>query len=378
MNALTQLGVFEASLCVLSYLRQKIAPSADDHTFESWVIRRFGHRLYRTFFKTYSEKLWGISCRDLDADFAAQRIKKLSLWEAIKNALSTNKKTKHKTLVDQFAYPKGGSGVPYLRMVEFMKSRGGRFFPSTPIKRVLTQGNTVTGLELQDGEIRAYDHVISTMPMDLLIKGLESAPESVKDSMSKLTFRNTIIVFLRVEGTHHFPDNWLYIHAPDLQTGRITNFRNWAPEICGDSSDTILAFEYWCYDHDTLWKTSDSDLIALAKQEATRTTLTGKAHILDGHVTRIKRCYPVYSTGYKQHLEPVISYLKEIQGLQVIGRYGAFKYNNQDHSILMGYLAAQNAASGARHDLWEINTDYESYQETSEITATGLEPIGAF
>jgi protoporphyrinogen oxidase len=377
LNALKQLGVFEAGLCVLSYLRQKVAPIADDHTFESWVVRRFGFRLYRTFFKTYSEKLWGISCRDLDSDFAAQRIKKLSLWEAIKNALSVNKKSGHKTLVDEFAYPVGGSGAPYERMVEFVKKSGGNFYPSTPIKRVVTRDETVTGIELMNGEFRAYDRVISTMPMDLLVKGLDGVPAAIKESMSELVFRNTIVVFLRVEGADHFPDNWLYIHAPDLQTGRITNFRNWIPENCGDSPDTILACEYWCYDSDALWSASDADLIKLATQEAARTTLIGKARVLDGHVTKIKRCYPVYSTGYKKYLEPVVAYLRRIKGLQVIGRYGSFKYNNQDHSILMGYLAAENLISGTRNDLWEINTDYENYQEKSEITATGLEPVGA-
>jgi protoporphyrinogen oxidase len=179
---------------------------------------------------------------------------------------------------------------------------------------------------------------------------------------------------LNIDAKDLFPDNWLYVHSPDLQTGRITNFRNWVPELYGDSRTTILAMEYWCYDNDSLWTQNEAATIALATAELRRTGLIGDAKILGGKVYPIKRCYPVYDRNYKSRLKPVESYLSGIKNLSVIGRYGAFKYNNQDHSILMGLLAAENICSGQRkHDLWEINTDYDNYQESSRITETGLQ-----
>jgi len=374
VNALLNLGFFESTLCVLSYFKQKVLPIKDDGTFESWVVRRFGYRLFNTFFKTYSEKLWGISCKELDSDFAAQRIKKLSLWEAIKNAISISKTTKHKTLVDQFAYPKMGSGLPYERMVQKVTDLGGKFHAKTPIKKVIVdQSNRACAIEKMDGEILDFDHIISSMPMDHLVKGLSTAPADIKASMAKLKFRNTIVVYLLVEGEGHFPDNWLYIHSADLDTGRITNFRNWCPEINKSSKDSILALEYWCYDQDQIWKDQDEVIIEKAKKELMMTGLINKAKVVKGHVERISKCYPVYATGYKNNLEPVVAYLKTISNLHVIGRYGSFKYNNQDHSILMGLLAAENIAEGKSHNLWQINTDYENYQEESSITEAGLE-----
>ncbi len=374
LNALQNLGFLKASQCVLSYLRQRIAPSTDTKTFESWVKRRFGSKLFSIFFKTYSEKLWGIGCDELDEDFAAQRIKKLSLGEAIKNALGAGRK-KHATLVDQFAFPTGGTGMIYERMAEYVAALGSVHL-NRPVKRVIHDNKRVTGLELADGLIRDYDHVISTMPFTLLVKGIEGVPEKVKQAADSLTFRNTVLVYLRVAGKKLFPDQWIYVHADDLDVGRVTNFSNWVPQINRRSKDSILSLEYWCYDHDARWTESDESLIAQASQEMRSTGLIGEADILEGHVVRIPRCYPVYARGYKDHLNVVTDYVKEFEGLTPIGRYGAFKYNNQDHSILMGLLAAENLVTQRDNDLWAINTDYDSYQEAATITASGLQPIG--
>ncbi len=375
-DALTKLGVFEAFRCLLSYIRIRFSPLSDISTFENWVTNRFGKRLFEIFFKTYSEKLWGISCQDLDADFAAQRIKKLSLYEAIKNALLGGKGNKHKTLVDQFAYPHGGTGIVYERMADAVQKNGGRVFLKTPVHRVLTKetpdGPIACGITLEDGSTHAYDHVVSTMPISLMVSRLPQVPSEIKAAAEALKFRNTIIVYLHVQGQNLFPDNWLYVHSPDLGVGRITNFRNWSPTLLNDSPNSILALEYWCYDHDSLWTDSDEKIIAMAKEELIRTGLHKGAPISEGMVYRISRCYPVYERGYRARLEPIEAYLSSIRNLHVIGRYGAFKYNNQDHSILMGLLAAENIHSGTRHNLWDVNTDYE-YQESSVITATGLE-----
>lgn len=371
-DALGNLGILEAAVCVFSYVKERARPTGPDGSFENWVVGRFGRRLFEIFFKTYSEKLWGISCKDLDADFAAQRIKKLSLYEAIKNAFLGGKGNKHKTLVDQFAYPNGGTGMVYERMADYVNSHGGRVHLRAPVKRAVSEGGRVTGLELEGGEVRKYDHVISSMPLTLLVSRLPDVPEPVKRAASNLTFRNTILVYLNVVGRDLFPDNWLYVHSDDLQMGRLTNFRNWAPELYGQEKSSIMALEYWCYDQDPMWAEDDATLIARAKDELAKTGLVKGAPITDGHVERVPRCYPVYRRGYKEALKPVEEYLKTVQGMTVIGRYGSFKYNNQDHSILMGMLAAENVAKGTRHNLWDINTDYENYQEEAVITATGL------
>ncbi|TNE72194.1 MAG: FAD-dependent oxidoreductase [Bacteroidetes bacterium] len=371
-DALKKLGVGTAFVCVLSYTKERLFPVKKDNSFESWVIGRFGYKLYSIFFKTYSEKLWGIPCSELDEDFAAQRIKKLSLFKAVWNAMFTGGKTKHKTLVDQFAYPTGGTGLVYERMANYVSENGGRVLVNTPVQKVNNIGNKVNSLTTADGVEHAYDHIVSSMPITHLVRNLNEVPEEVITANSNLKFRNTILVYLKVEGENVFPDNWLYVHATDLQMGRITNFSNWVPEINQGEKSTIVALEYWAYDQDEIWNASDEDLIKLGREELQKTGLVEGLEISDGYVFKIPKCYPVYGRGYKDPLKVVENYLTSFKGLSVIGRYGAFKYNNQDHSILMGLLAAENIAENAGHDLWEINTDYENYQERSTITASGL------
>jgi protoporphyrinogen oxidase len=212
------------------------------------------------------------------------------------------------------------------------------------------------------------------MPLTLLIRALRNTPEAVQQAAASLRFRNTILVYLHIDSPALFPDNWLYVHSPDLQTGRVTNFRNWVPQLYGSARSTILALEFWCNDDDLLWQQDDTVLINLAKQEIYRTRLIGNSPFLEGHVHRIRRCYPIYEVGYRRAVDVISKYLSSIPGLAVIGRYGSFKYNNQDHSILMGLLCAENLLYGAGHDLWGVNTDYETYQEATVITETGLEP----
>ena len=372
LDALSKLGFLEATRCMLSFGAERLYPTRDTSTFEGWVCSRFGRRLYEIFFETYSEKLWGIKCNELDADFAAQRIKKLSLWEAARAALFGDKGKTHKTLVDEFAYPIEGTGMVYNRMAQDIKQRGGQIFLNTPVKRVIVQDGIATGLELDDGEVRTYDHIISSMPLTMLVSRIGDVPEHIQSLNARLRFRNTIIVFLEVAAADLFDDNWLYVHSTELRTGRITNFRNWVPQLYRDRQTSIVALEYWCYDDDDFWNWTDEQLNALGMEEIRNTGLIGDATILHAHTHRIPRCYPVYSRGYKELLNPIERYLSSIRNLQVIGRYGAFKYNNQDHSILMGMLAAENVLLQTGHNLWAINTDYENYQESSVITKTGL------
>lgn len=371
-NALKNLGPLEAAHCLTSYFHQKISPIEQDGSFEDWVVHQFGRHLFEIFFKTYSEKLWGITCKELDSDFASQRIKKLSLTEALKNAIFGGRGNKHKTLVDKFAYPHFGSGVVYDRMAEKIRQTGNRVHLSTPVERVVKAGNKATSLVLSDGRTIDYDHIISSMPLTLLVQRLDKVPHDLKDHAGALKFRNTTLVYLNIDSDDLFPDNWIYVHDQNLKFGRITNFRNWTSQLHGDEKSSILALEYWSYDEDRLWNAPDAELIALGKKEIRETGLIGDSAILDGKAIKIKRCYPVYDRDYKTHLKPIERYLSDIENLSVIGRYGAFKYNNQDHSILMGILAAERITQDADHSLWEINTNYDTYQEMALITETGL------
>lgn len=373
VNALRGLGLAEALRCIQAYCRIKIRPSADIATFEDWVVSRFGRRLFEIFFKSYSEKLWGIGCDELDSEFATQRIRKFSLSEAIKSAFGWTGDSRHKTLADEFAYPHGGAGVVYERMAERVRDLGGTIHLQRRVKAIhpaQDRGDAVV-VELEDGEMKRYDHAVSTMPINRLVEQLD-APEEVKQHAGCLRFRNTILVYLRVLASDLFPDQWIYVHSEEMRAGRITNFRNWSTRAASESPDTILCLEYWCYDEDPIWTEDDASLVAMARRELAMTGLSPDRLVSEGHVVRVPKCYPVYSRGYKENLKPVEAFLTGLNGITAIGRYGSFKYNNQDHSILMGLLAADNIAGGSRHDLWAVNTDYE-YQEASRITATGLQ-----
>ncbi|MFC2112165.1 FAD-dependent oxidoreductase [Bacteroidota bacterium] len=371
-NALKSLGLIEAARCMLSYFKEKIIPTPDTGTFESWVTRRFGKRLYQMFFKTYSEKLWGIKCTELDSDFAAQRIKRLSLYEAVKNSLLKSNKNKHKTLVDQFAFPIGGTGSLYEKMANSIRNKGGKILLKTPVEKVLNREGKAYAIELASGEIIQYDHIVSTMPISLLVTRLPEVPEEIKARALSLKFRNTILVYLKVDNHDLFTDQWLYIHSSEISMGRMTNFRNWIPELYGEQKESILCLEYWTNFEDPEWKQDDNWYIDMASKEISGTGLAKMEEIREGKVIRIPRSYPVYFSGYKEVLEPVQKHLSSIGNLHVIGRYGSYKYNNQDHSIFMGLQAAENILEGKSHDLWEINTDYDTYQEASVINETGL------
>jgi protoporphyrinogen oxidase len=366
-NVIKNLGLRDIFEAVSSYARERLFPerSANERdTFEAWVVHSFGRRLYEMFFKSYSEKLWGIPCDQLDADFAAQRIKRFSLGQSILAALRIGR-VKHKTLVDEFAYPKAGSGDLYDRMARSIVAGGGSVRLSCPVSGLAAQGSTVTGIRLSDGSVQQFDHIISTMPLTLMVKGLDGVPADVVACTERLRFRNTLLIYLKIESTSLFQDQWLYIHAADVAVGRITNFRNWVPELYGSQDFTILALEYWCYDEDPVWTATDSALIDQAERDVRAIGLLGSARISAGHAVRIRRCYPVYSRGYHRTLAPVVDYLKGFANLWPIGRYGSFKYNNQDHSILMGLMVADNICGDGAHDLWNVNTDYEAYQEAS-------------
>jgi len=366
-NALKNLGLLEAIFCVLSYFSSKIKKKKNIISFEDWVVSKFGYRLFNIFFKSYSEKLWGITCDKIDSDFASQRIKKLSLSETIKSIFIKKNKTKHKTLIDEFMYPIFGTGYLYEKMAKKIKKAGGIIHLESGVSKIILNFNNKnqSQVKLKNGNIKLFDHIISSMPLTSLIESI-GAPSEVQSFAKKLKFRNTILVYLKLDIEKAFSDQWIYIHSKELKTGRITNFKNWCPEINRDQKETIICLEYWCYNSDEIWKWENEKLIKLASEEIHKTNLVNQNLIKDGNVVRVPKCYPVYSIGYKKNLEPIKDYLCKFKNLSVIGRYGAFKYNNQDHSILMGLMAAKNIALNEKNDLWEINTDDE-YQEEDKI-----------
>lgn len=361
-DALFKLGPVEATMCVLSYMRAQFNEKGKETSFEEWVSNRFGYRLYSIFFKSYTERLWGIPCTELDADFASQRIKGLNLYEAIKSAVFGGGGKKHKTLVDQFAYPKLGCGQVYDNMAENIKAAGGKIHLNTKIKKIITKDSVACGLETTDGKIYQFDYIVSSAPFTDMICSIDDFDKDIRDIAEKLKYRNTILVYLQIKNTDIFKDNWIYVHAKNMNMGRISNFRNWSPHMWGNEDTSIIALEYWAYDNDDLWKKSDADLIELAKMEIAETGLVKLADIQNGHVVKMHRSYPVYNRGYKERIAKLQEAADTIKNLIFIGRNGSFKYNNQDHSILMGLLAAENIYSGSNNNLWAVNTDYD-YQE---------------
>ena len=370
-NVLKNLSPLEIIQILWSYAFQRVFGKKNLDTFEDWVTDKFGKKLFQMFFKTYSEKLWGISCDQIDSDWAAQRIKKLSLYEAVKAAIFGNKGNKHKTLVDQFAYPKHGTGEVYEKMARSIIDKGGEILFNKKIKEIEVVDKTVKSLTDENGIVYTADIIISTMPLTLLLQGMSVIDQNILNLSKKLYFRNTTLVYLEVDSNQLFPDNWIYVHSPEVKHGRITNFRNWCPSINKEKDTTILCMEFWSFDHEELWGYSDEQLAELAAKEIrTLNLIQTSSNILNTSVMRIPKCYPVYETGYMENLQPVIDYLKGFKNLYPIGRYGSFKYNNQDHSILMGILIARQIETGRDQNLWSINTDSD-YQEQTEINLTG-------
>ncbi|MCK0144106.1 FAD-dependent oxidoreductase [Arenibacter sp. F26102] len=368
-NVLSNVSIFKLFRVVYFFGLQKVFPTKDTSTFESWIVSRFGKELYNMFFKNYTEKLWGIPCNRIDSDWAAQRIKKLTLFQAIKHSIFQDKNNTHKTLVDQFMYPKGGTGKLYDNAVEQIIENKGSVFLNQGVKRILLNESETRaiGIELMSGEKVLGDHMISTMPLTIMVKHLPGLPPEVKKAADSLYFRNTILVYLEVDRNNLFDDNWLYIHSNDVLHGRITNFSNWCPTLNANKTSTILCLEYWCFESDGIWEDIDSKLIELASKEVREIELVSeKDIILNGKVIKIPRSYPVYETGYSNNVNIIKKHLDKIENLDAIGRYGSFKYNNQDHSILMGLMVSDKVLGESGIDLWNVNSDDE-YQEDAAV-----------
>jgi protoporphyrinogen oxidase len=375
-EVMISMGLVETMRILWSYFYAKLLPNRHPQNFAEWVSAKFGKRLFQIFFEGYTEKLWGIKCTEIATEWAAQRIKGLSLSKAIRNALLGND-GRVKNMIDQFQFPCLGSGQLYERIEANLRDRGQAVMLGAEVVKLHHNGTKVTYIVTRDRETGietelACDRVISSIPITILLQQMEPAPPpQVLAAARSLIFRNTILVYLMIDRLDLFPDNWLYINDPAVQVGRVTNFANWSPHMLPENpTQTPICCEYWCNFSDLIWQESEAGLIDRAEQELKQIKLLPECHVSGGFVMRLPRTYPVYTGNYKQALATIQTYLNQFDNLQLIGRYGAFKYNNQDHSLLMGILAAENVISPHKHDLWSVNSDSEYQEEAKETKET--------
>ncbi|MCW5969343.1 MAG: NAD(P)/FAD-dependent oxidoreductase [Blastocatellales bacterium] len=382
-NAVAGLGPMETLRIGLSYLSAQIKPHAEEQNFEQWVSNRFGERLYRIFFKTYTEKVWGIPCTEISADWAAQRIKNLSLREAVRQALFGDRRDRDggivTTLIDEFHYPRLGPGQMWERCRDLLSMRGCKTIGDVRVNRVRHARRRVEAVygATSDGRIveMSADNFLSTMPLRELIESMDPAPpDIVIEAARSLRYRDYLTVVLIVARADVFPDNWIYIHAPEVKVGRVQNYKNWSPEMTPDPARTSLGFEYFLWENDAEWNWPDRRLIELAVSEGARIGLLDPREVEDGAVVRARKAYPIYDHGYRRSLAVIREYLDGFENLQTIGRNGLHRYNNQDHSMLTGVYAARNLA-GERHDVWAVNTEMEYHEETDATKGDRLHPV---
>jgi protoporphyrinogen oxidase len=376
LNALMGLGVVQGLLIVASYIRWQLFPYPHEDTFEQWVTNRFGRRLFRIFFKTYTEKVWGIPCSELRAEWAAQRIKDLSLKTALLNMFLKPKNT-IKTLIEEFEYPRRGPGMLWTAVKDEIEERGGQVHLNSEVIKVHRDRDRIQSVAVScNGHQRTVQGTdfMASMPITDLIKRLDPPPPpSVLAAARNLKHRGFLTVCLVVDKKDLFDDNWIYVHDPSVRVGRIQNFKNWSPEMVPDLSKTSLGLEYFCSKGDELWNMADADLIELGKREVDQIGLADYADVQEGFVYRVAEAYPVYDADYRKHLDVVRAYVEGLENLQTIGRNGLHRYNNQDHTMLTGMLAVRNMMLGENNDVWAVNTDQAYHEESRDETGRAIE-----
>lgn len=378
-NVLSGLGLWNSARIGLSYVYALAFPYRQENTFEEWVVNRFGRRLFETFFKSYTEKVWGIPCSQIGAEWAAQRIKGLSVRAALLHAIVGARGSNVKTLIDEFLYPRLGPGQMWERMAAAVDANGGRVHMQRPVRRILREGNRVTGFLVGDegsAERVTGDHYIGSMPIPLAIRMMDPPPPpEVRAAAAALQHRDFLTVCVIVDQADLFPDNWIYIHEPAVRMGRLQNFRNWSAWMVPDPSTTSLGAEFFVTRGDDLWEMADDDLIELTRRELHTLGLVDPQHVRDGVVYRRPNAYPVYTGDYKAHLETLEDFFRGFVNLQMVGRSGLHKYNNQDHSMLTAMLAVENIC-GAGHDIWAVNSDDDYHEEVVEDHEDGGKEAG--
>jgi protoporphyrinogen oxidase len=364
MDVIKQLGPVELTRCMASYLWAAVKPKGREDTFEQWVSNRFGKRLYNHFFKTYTEKLWGVSTDEIRAEWAAQRIKGLSFFSAARAAFFGNRGNKIKSLISEFNYPRYGPGQMWEQMAADIREQGGEVRMNAPVTRLRIEGGKVLEV-VAGGETLHPSHVISSLPLRTTVGIADpDAPGDVRDAARGLRYRDFLTVSLVIEGTKDlFPDNWIYIHQPGVQVLRIQNFRSWSPWMVPNETDASVGMEYFCFEGDKLWSSTDDELVELAKREIEKLGLAKAANVKFGFVVRVHKAYPIYDVEYAERVATIRGWLGGISNLTQVGRNGLHRYNNSDHSMLTAMRAVDNLVLGTHHDIWSVNVESVYHEE---------------
>ncbi|HYC32091.1 MAG TPA: NAD(P)/FAD-dependent oxidoreductase [Gemmatimonadales bacterium] len=376
-SALFGLGLLRTSRILLSYLWSRLRPHPAENNFEEWVSNRFGAELYRIFFKTYTEKVWGVPCTEIRAEWAAQRIQGLSLARAIMSASPIQRRSSAiRTLIDHFKYPREGPGQMWERCASLVEAQGGTVHLEHRVEGFETKGRRVTAVTVTTptGTRRIEaEQFMSTLSLRSLIRAFgDRAPAPVRAAAERLSYRDFIIAALVIDRAGVFPDNWIYVHTPGVTVGRVQNFNNWSAALVPRPGTTLLGMEYFCSKGDAVWSRSDEELVALATEELGQLGLAQGAKVIDGTVVRVLEAYPVYDSTYRDSVAIVREFLDSLENFHTVGRNGMHKYNNQDHSMFTAMLTVDNLR-GASHDVWAVNSDFE-YQEEVRLNGT---PQGA-
>lgn len=361
VEVLRKMGPAESVRCGFSYLRAHLQPRRPVRSVEDWLINHFGERLYRRFFKTYTEKVWGIACSEISADWAAQRIRGLSVLSVLRDALGLDRNRPAKSLIRSFLYPRRGPGMMWERAAETVAESGSEIRLNTSVEEIHWEPGRVKYIVAGGRRIEA-SHFLSSMPVRELIAALRPRVPELDAVSACFVYRDFLTVALIMRQANPFPDNWIYVHDPKVRVGRIQNFNNWSPEMTPDPAMTCLGLEYFCSEGDSLWSMTDDELKVLARQEIGLLKLADPGRVEDAAVVRAPKAYPVYNGDHELGLEAVRAFLTRVPNLQLVGRNGMHRYNNQDHSMVTALLAVENIF-GARHDLWQVNVD-EEYAES--------------
>jgi protoporphyrinogen oxidase len=366
MDVIRKLGPVELTRCGCSYLYAAVKPKGREDTFEQWVSNRFGKRLYQHFFKTYTEKLWGVPTDEIRAEWAAQRIKGLSFFSAAKAAFFGNKGNKIKSLISEFNYPRFGPGQMWEEMTSEIRAHGGEVRLNAPVTRLTISDGRVTEV-IAGGETLTPSHVISSLPLRTTVGITEpEAPAEVRDAARGLRYREFLTVLLVMNGEDLFPDNWIYIHQPGVKVLRIQNFRSWSPWMVPNDTDASIGMEYFCFEGDELWNMADDDLVAMASKEIEQLHLARAASVKFGFVARVHKAYPIYDVEYADRVATIRAWLDGIPNLIQVGRNGLHRYNNSDHSMLTAMRAVDNILLGTHHDIWAVNAESVYHEEDVE------------
>jgi protoporphyrinogen oxidase len=363
-DVVKKLGPVELPLSLLSYLWAAIKPKGPEENVEQWVSNRFGKRLYNHFFKSYTEKVWGVPTTELRAEWAAQRIKGLSFFSAAKAAFFGNRGNKIKSLISQFQYPRYGPGQMWETMTTRIEELGGEVRLNTPATRLeVASDGEVIAVHTTD-EVIEPKAVISSLPLRATVGIADpKAPAEVQAAAQGLRYRDFLTVALVLDGEDLFPDNWIYIHEPDVRVGRIQNYRSWSPWMVPDPDTACVGLEYFCFKGDDLWSMSDDDLVALASRELEQLGLAKAGQVRRGHVVRVPLAYPMYDADYSERVDVIKGWLAGLANFQQVGRNGLHRYNNSDHSMLSAMRAVDNVLHGTDHDIWAVNVESSYHEE---------------